>query len=69
MTEEVALTIVGTDHDYSVGYNGKMFADVWHSDKNEWSIATTDGPVYRRRTSDEALELCRTLALGQFPRS
>ena len=54
--------VVGSEHDFSYWHNGVNVADIWHSDKGEWTVATTIGHVWRKRTRAEAIELAERLS-------
>ena len=56
------LEVVGGEHDFNVFDGERLIAEVWHSDKGEWSVATPDGPVYRERSRAAAIERCEKLA-------
>lgn len=53
---------IGTRQDFRIELDGRIVAHIWHSDISEWSIETSNGSIYRRRTRDEAVSFAMLLA-------
>lgn len=53
-----------TGHEFRVECDGQTVAAVWHSDRGEWTVDSVDGPVYRERSREDAIERCKRLAVG-----
>ena len=61
------ITITGGEHDFRVMYlDTYVVANVWHSDKGEWTVETVDGPVYREATRDAAIDRATRVAEHKF---
>lgn len=50
------------EHDFEVTVDGKFIANVWHSDRGEWTVDTVDGPTFKERTRAAAIERAETWA-------
>lgn len=43
-----------TGHEFLVLVDGAVIAEVWHSDKGEWTVDTVDGPSFKAGNRDDA---------------
>jgi len=52
----------GTEHDFSVYQGSYLVANVWHSDKGEWTVELPDGQLYREPNRVAAVNRCVLIA-------
>lgn len=55
-TDTYEFSVDGGDHEFTVSVSGKAVANVWHSDRGEWTVEFVSGPVARRGSRDDAIE-------------
>ena len=61
------ITVTGSEHEFVIRYlDTYVVANVWHSDKGEWTVETVDGPVYREATRDAAIDRARRVGERKF---